>query len=93
TILTLNNPNVRSPSIFYVIFWRMAVQVLYPYAYMECSLQDALVNEQLVWSKGDGRELQMLAQVRETFQEALMLVMCMELLHCLNAAVNLPIAL
>ncbi|KPU79796.1 uncharacterized protein Dana_GF18054, isoform C [Drosophila ananassae] len=84
---------MASPSIFYILFWRLAVQVLYPYAYMDCSLQDALANEQLVWSKGDRLEQQMLAMMRESFRTTIMLVMMMEMMHTLDAALNLPIAL
>jgi len=44
---------------FCILIWRLAVQLLYPYGYMGCSLQEALDNEHLIWSKGDRLEAQM----------------------------------
>ncbi|XP_017102913.1 uncharacterized protein [Drosophila bipectinata] len=76
------------PNLFYILFWRLAVEFLYPYAYMECSLQDALLNEQLVWSKGSPKQQQMLLFAQETLQDFLMFVLILDLIQRLNAAID-----
>ncbi|XP_016991682.1 uncharacterized protein LOC108053507 [Drosophila rhopaloa] len=82
-----------APSVFIVLFWRLSVQLLYPYGYMDCSLQEALGNENLIWSKGDRIEVQLLMLMRDSFRTTIVLVMMMEMLAWLDAALNLPMAL
>ncbi|XP_026839696.1 uncharacterized protein LOC113564860 [Drosophila erecta] len=64
---------------------------MYPYGYMDCSLQDALDNEHLIWNKGDRLENQMMMLIRESIRTTLLLVMMMEVMQTMNAAVNIPI--
>uniref|UniRef100_B3P8Q3 GG11093 n=2 Tax=Drosophila erecta TaxID=7220 RepID=B3P8Q3_DROER len=58
---------------------------------MDCSLQDALDNEHLIWNKGDRLENQMMMLIRESIRTTLLLVMMMEVMQTMNAAVNIPI--
>ncbi|XP_039493411.1 uncharacterized protein LOC120452980 [Drosophila santomea] len=80
-----------APSIFFVLIWRLTVQMMYPYGYMGCSLQDALDNESLVWNKGDRMENQMMMLIRDSICTTLLLVLMMEVMQTINAAVNIPI--
>ncbi|KAH8383791.1 hypothetical protein KR009_010593, partial [Drosophila setifemur] len=82
-----------SPSVFYILFWHLAVHMLYPYGYMDCTMQDALGNDHLVWCKGDRLEEQLVQVVRDSFRTTLMLVMLTEMMRSLDAALNLPVAL
>ncbi|EDX13853.1 GD20909 [Drosophila simulans] len=74
---------IPSPSTFFVLIWRITLQIMYPYGYMDCSLQDALDNEYLVWNKGDDRENQMML-LRDTIQTSLLLVLMIELMLTFN---------
>ncbi|XP_017124185.1 uncharacterized protein LOC108144052 [Drosophila elegans] len=82
-----------APSVFIVLFWRLSVQLLYPYGYMDCSLQDALANDNLIWSMGDRMEVQLLKLMRKSFRTTTMLVLMMELMAMLEAALNFPLDL
>lgn len=63
---------------------------MYPYGYMDCSLQDALDNEYLVWNKGDHRENQMML-IRETVQTTLLLVLMIEVMLTFNIPIPMVI--
>ncbi|XP_052858318.1 uncharacterized protein LOC128266088 [Drosophila gunungcola] len=84
-----------APSVFIVLFWRLSVQLLYPYGYMDCSLQDALANDNLIWSMGDRdrKEGQLLMLMRKSFRTTTMLVLMIELMAMLEAALNFPLDL
>ncbi|XP_037728950.1 uncharacterized protein LOC119559885 [Drosophila subpulchrella] len=77
------------PSMFCILIWRLAVQLLYPYGYMGCSLQEALNNEHLIWSKGDRLEAQMMMLMRDSLRTTLMLVIVMEMMSSVNEALNI----
>jgi len=64
--------------------------MMYPYGYMDCSLQDALDNEYLVWNKGDHRENQMML-IRETVQTTLLLVLMIEVMLTFNIPIPMVI--
>lgn len=81
---------IPSPSIFFILIWRITVQMMYPYGYMDCSLQDALDNEYLVWNKGDHRENQMML-IRETVQTTLLLVLMIEVMLTFNIPIPMVI--
>ncbi|XP_017073628.1 uncharacterized protein LOC108109565 [Drosophila eugracilis] len=82
---------IMAPSVIFVLMWRLNLQILYPYDYMGCSLQGALNNEHLIWSKGDPYELQMRMYLRDSFRTTLMLVLMMEMMQAVDAAINVPI--
>jgi len=81
---------IPSPSIFFILIWRITVQMMYPYGYTDCSLQDALDNEYLVWNKGDHRENQMML-IRETVQTTLLLVLMIEVMLTFNIPIPMVI--
>ncbi|XP_030371208.1 uncharacterized protein LOC115621647 isoform X2 [Scaptodrosophila lebanonensis] len=65
------------PSIFFILFWRIAVSVLYPYGYTDCFIQDVLADSM----QPNKRELlhrRWFLNIRDSFQTTLMLVMMME---------------
>ncbi|XP_043655052.1 uncharacterized protein LOC122621294 [Drosophila teissieri] len=80
-----------APSIFFVLIWRLTVQMMYPYGYMGCSLQDALDNEHLVWNKGDRMENQLMMLIRDSIRTTLLFVLMIEVMQSMNEAVNIPI--
>ncbi|XP_017007649.1 uncharacterized protein [Drosophila takahashii] len=79
------------PSVFCILIWRLTVQILYPDGYMGCSLQEALHNEHLIWSKGDSMEVQVKMLMRDSFRTTLMLVILIEMMNTLDAFMNIPI--
>ncbi|XP_017020419.1 uncharacterized protein [Drosophila kikkawai] len=79
------------PSLFFVLFWRLAVDVLYPYSYMDRSLEDALANEHLLWTPNSRFIRQLMSVARDAFQTILMMVMMMEMFQGLDAALDLNI--
>ncbi|KAH8251929.1 hypothetical protein KR038_011294, partial [Drosophila bunnanda] len=79
------------PSLFFVLFWRLAVDVLYPYSYMDGFLEDALANEHLVWTPGSRITRHLLTVTRDAFRTILMMVMLMEMFQGLDAALALNI--
>ncbi|XP_016960035.1 uncharacterized protein LOC108031302 [Drosophila biarmipes] len=81
------------PSMFCVLIWRLAVQFLYPYAYMNCSLQEALDNEHLIWSKGDRFEELLMILMRSSLRVTLMFVLMMEILTSVNEALGMRLPL
>ncbi|XP_017058182.1 uncharacterized protein LOC108099298 isoform X1 [Drosophila ficusphila] len=79
-----------SPSAIFVLFWRINVQLVYPYGYMDRSLEDALNDDNLVWSKGDRIERNLEWLLRDSFRTSVILVLMMEMLRFVDLAVNIP---
>ncbi|XP_017058183.1 uncharacterized protein LOC108099298 isoform X2 [Drosophila ficusphila] len=77
-------------SAIFVLFWRINVQLVYPYGYMDRSLEDALNDDNLVWSKGDRIERNLEWLLRDSFRTSVILVLMMEMLRFVDLAVNIP---
>ncbi|KAH8365042.1 hypothetical protein KR200_001654, partial [Drosophila serrata] len=80
------------PSLFFVLFWRVAMDVLYPFSYMDRFLEDALANESLVWTPSTRIPRLLLTATRSAFRTILMMVMLMELFQGLDEALAMQAA-
>ncbi|KAH8407037.1 hypothetical protein KR222_004340, partial [Zaprionus bogoriensis] len=71
-----------SPSYFLVLFWRIAMQLLYPHGFIDNSLEEVLGDDTIVWVRTErmSKKIMLQALMRETLQKLLLVVMIMEAL-------------
>ncbi|XP_017969129.1 uncharacterized protein LOC108660293 [Drosophila navojoa] len=81
----------NSPSIFFVLFWRIGVHLLYPYRYTNRSIQDALGDDYLVWVSSDRSQNEQVVYtlLRQSLENFLIFILIMEVMHFIQVGRNM----
>ncbi|XP_023164054.1 uncharacterized protein LOC111594821 [Drosophila hydei] len=82
-----------APSIFFVLFWRIGVHLLYPYRYTNRSIQDALGDDNLVWVSSDRwqNEQVVVMLLRQSIENFLIFILIMEIMRSIQEGRNMPL--
>ncbi|XP_032293646.1 uncharacterized protein [Drosophila virilis] len=84
-----------APSIFFVLFWRIGVHLLYPYRYTNRSIQDALGDDYILWVSSDRLQNEQLIMMllRQSIENFLIFILIMEIMRSIHEGRELPFLL